>query len=156
MKKKSIVIVIVLLIITCIASIIYLRSRNDAPKGNLAIVNGDKTVLIDPFSGSLVSVKGVTINAKGQEKDVDETGISLKDAISKSGLDKAGFTKARVVSSDEFAAEISFDEINEDGKAYLAKQQEDNGSTSARLYVFGDNDSKRQVKNVVRIELLNE
>ena len=36
------------------------------------------------------------------------------------------------------------------------KQQEDDGSTSARLYVFGDSDSKRQVKNVVRIELLNE
>ena len=72
MKKKSIVIVIILLVITCIASVFYLRSRNDAPKGNLAIINGDKTVLIDPFSGSLVSVKGVTINAKGQEKDVDE------------------------------------------------------------------------------------
>jgi hypothetical protein len=156
MKKKSIVIVIILLVITCIASVFYLRSRNDAPKGNLAIINGDKTVLIDPFSGSLVSVKGVTINAKWQEKDVDEIGISLKEAISKSGLDKAGFTKARFVSSDEFAAEISFDEINEDGKAYLAKQQEDDGSTSARLYVFGDSDSKRQVKNVVRIELLNE
>ncbi|WP_026658760.1 hypothetical protein [Butyrivibrio sp. AC2005] len=156
MKKKSIVIVIILLVITCIASFFYLRSRNDAPKGNLAIINGDKTVLIDAFSGSLVSVKGVTINAKGQEKDVDETGISLKDAISKSGLDNTGFTRARVVSSDEFAAEISFDEINEDGKAYLAKQQEDDGSTSARLYVFGDSDSKRQVKNVVRIELLNE
>ena len=47
-------------------------------------------------------------------------------------------------------------DLNEDGKAYLAKQQEDDGSTSARLYVFGDSDSKRQVKNVVRIELLNE
>ena len=50
MKKKSIVIVIILLVITCIASVFYLRSRNDAPKGNLAIINGDKTVLIDPFS----------------------------------------------------------------------------------------------------------
>ncbi len=156
MKKKSIVIVVVLLFITCIAAIFYLRSRNDAPEGNLAVVSGDRTVLIDPFGDSLVPVKGVTINAKGQEKDVDETGISLKDAILKSGLKASGFLKARVVSSDEYAAEISFDEINEEGRAYLAKQQEDDGSFSVRLYVFGDNDSKRQVKNVVRIEIFDE
>ncbi|MBQ6362927.1 MAG: hypothetical protein IJI62_02865 [Lachnospiraceae bacterium] len=156
MKKNSILIVIVLLFITCIASAFYLGSRNDAPKGNLAVVSGNKTVLIDPFEDDPVPVKGVIINAKGKEKDVDETGISLKNALSKSGLDNGGFTKARVVSSDEYAVEISFDEINEDGKAYLAKQQEEDGSTTARLYVFGDSDAKRQVKNVVRIELLNE
>ena len=40
MKKKSIVIVIILLVITCIASVFYLRSRNNAPTGNLAIING--------------------------------------------------------------------------------------------------------------------
>ena len=34
---------------TNIASIFYLMSRNDAPKGNLAIINGDKTVLIAPL-----------------------------------------------------------------------------------------------------------
>ena len=117
-----------------------------------------KEPLCEDIAGKDCGLKRVidTVGGKGQEKDVDEIGISLKDAISKSGLGKAGFTKARVVSSDEFAAEISFDEINEDGKAYLAKQQEDDGSTIARLYVFGDSDSKRQVKNVVRIELLNE
>ncbi len=156
MRKKSIAAAIVLLVITCIASVIYLRSRNEVPKGDLAVVFEDKTVLIDPFGGSLVPVRGVTVNAKGQEKDVDETGIALKDAISKSGLGGSGFTKARVVASDEYSAVISFDEINEEGRAYLAKQQEDDGSTSARLCVFGDSDSKRQIKNVVRIELLNE
>ncbi len=153
MKKKSIIIVAVLLIITCIATVFYLRLRNDAPEGKIAVISGNKTVLIDPFGDSLVPIKGVTINAKGQEKDVDETGISLKDAISKSGLNGSGFSKARVISSDEYAAEISFDEINEEGRAYLAKQREEDGSFSARLYVFGDNDSKRQVKNVVRIEI---
>ena len=156
MKKNSIIIVIILLAVTCVGSFFYLKSRNDVPKGNLAVVSGDKTVLINPFGGSLVPVKGTTINAKGQEKDVDETGVSLMDAIEKSGLFDSSFTKARVVSSDEYAAEISIDEIKEEGRACLAKQQEDDGTISARLYVFGDSDSRRQVKNVVRIELLNE
>ncbi len=156
MKKKSLVIFAILLIITCIASVFYLKSRNNSPKGNLAVVSGDKTVYTDPFSGSLVPVKGVIISGKGQEKDIDETGILLKDVIKESSLSDTIFTKVRVVSSDEYAAEISFDEINDEDKVYLAKQQENDGNTSARLYVFGDNDSKRQVKNVERIELLNE
>lgn len=89
MKKNSIIIVIVLLFFTCIASIFYLRSRNDAPKGNLAVVSGDKTVLIDPFGSSLVPVKGVTINAKGQEKklanhpEINRTVKTLNRWISK-------------------------------------------------------------------------
>ena len=60
----------------------------------------------------------------------------------------SSFSTVRVYSDDEYNASLSEDEVMTDRKAYLI---EDDGTI--RLIVFGDKDSKRDVKSVVRIEI---
>ncbi|MDT3843204.1 MAG: hypothetical protein LIV11_01290 [Bacillota bacterium] len=153
MKKKSIAVVILLLILTGIASFIYLRSRNDAPRGTLTVTCGAKTELVDPFRASPVSVKGTTVNNKGEKKDIDETGVTLSGVIALTAFEKETYTSARVVSSDEYAADVTADEISDPQKAFLLRQKSKDGNEEIRLIVFGDENSKRQIKDVTRIEL---
>ena len=66
-------------------------------------------------------------------------------------LEKAGvqvLQSVRVVADDEYAAEVSAEELAQDGRVWLLKT--DGGF---RLIVFGDQNSKRDVKNVARIEV---
>ena len=58
------------------------------------------------------------------------------------------FEQVQVVSDDEYTATLQRDEVCEEGKAYLLVDEE-----TLRLIVFGDKDSKRKVKNVVRLIL---
>mgnify|MGYP006865372580 CR=1 FL=1 len=55
-----------------------------------------------------------------------------------------------VKASDEFYAVLTAEDISQPDKAYLI--QED-GEEWPRLVVFGDPDSKRKVKEVVRLEV---
>ena len=93
------------------------------------------------------------MNGKGQEKDISEKGVKLSDVLSLAGLGKGDYSAVRVVSSDEYAAEISAEEVDSGEVAFLIRDQADDGSETVRLIVFGDSNSKRQVKNVVRIEV---
>ncbi len=57
-----------------------------------------------------------------------------------------GYSKVSVVSDDSYSAELTADEVKEDGKVYLLNEED-----SLRLVVFGDENSKRSVSNVVQI-----
>lgn len=152
MKKRNLLIIIILLVITAVIAFFYLSGRKEAPKGCLAVVHDDKETLIDPFGGELTDVKGTTINGKGEEKEVSGSGITLLNALEMAKISTDNYTAVKVISSDEYAAELSAEEITAPGTAYLMKDTGDDGAQSIRLIVFGDTNSKRQVKNVVRIE----
>lgn len=153
MKRKSIAVVILLLILTGIVSFLYLRSRKNAPKGSLTVTCDGRTELVDPFRAPPVSVRGTTVNSKGQKKDIDETGVSLSGVIALTGFGKEPYTSARVVSSDEYAADVTADEISDPQKVFLVRSESKDGSGEIRLIVFGDENSKRQIKDVTKIEL---
>ena len=51
-----------------------------------------------------------------------------------------------VVSDDSYTADLTAEEVAESGKAYLLLEQ-----PYLRLVVFGDQNSKRRVSNVVQI-----
>ncbi|WP_026659725.1 hypothetical protein [Butyrivibrio sp. AC2005] len=153
MKKRIFIIVAALLIIILN---VYLNERNTSPKlpeGWLAISYEDTAVMIDPFSSDLSDITGVIITGKDEEKEITETGISLFDAIELAGISPDSYSKVRVVSEDDYSVELSAEEVATPQKVYLAKQREYDDSTSARLIVFGDNNSKRQVKKVALIDL---
>ena len=69
--------------------------------------------------------------------------------IKGAGFDPSGAAAVKVTADDEFSAELSGDELDEAGKAYLVS--EDDGSM--RLVVFGDSNAKRNVRNVVSVEI---
>ena len=57
------------------------------------------------------------------------------------------YSEVKVEASDAYQASISYDEVQEVGRAYLLKQEE----SGVRLVVFKDENSKRAVTDLVKI-----
>lgn len=151
MKKKNLIIAFVLVLAAALIAVIYLNGRSQAPQGSLAVLYENSEKLLDPFSLPLSEVRGTTVNGKGEEKEISKEGVSVKDVLTLAGI--KDFSNVRVVSSDEYAAELKAEEFISDHFAFLIRDASDDGSESIRLIVFGDSNSKRQVKDVVRIEV---
>ena len=81
-------------------------------------------------------VSGEVVNGKGERKLIDAQGAGLSELC-------GDFTEATVTASDEYSAVVHGGE-----EAYLILS--DDGSL--RLVVFGDENAKRDVKNVSRID----
>lgn len=119
------------------------------PDGALLVSCGGEKKYVDLASLDTVSVRGIVVNGKGEKSDVNTQGVPLADVIENAGFDPNGAVTVKVTADDEFSAELSGDELNEDGKAYLVS--EDDGSM--RLVVFGDSNAGRNVRNVVSVEI---
>lgn len=144
-KKKTALIVsiviVVLIAITGVLAGIHFASRDKIEQGAIVIeVNGDrKNVKLDSLKTA--TVEGTVVNGKGEEKTISGNGIELKSLI-----DSTSIESVTVTASDEYSAELSGDEIAEAGKVYLMVED-----GKGNLVVFGDNNSKRNVTDVVKI-----
>jgi hypothetical protein len=146
MKKRIILIISILLVITAAIACIYVFSRPKVESGTflLRTGSGDKTIRFSELP--LSNVSGETINKKGKTKKIDAKGYSLSDIPALTGI--SDYSDIIVFSDDEYNAEVSKDELSDHDKAWLI-----NDDGGIRLIVFKDEDSKRNVKNVVRIEI---
>ena len=144
MKKRIIIIISVLLAITAVITGIYMISRDKVAPGSILIIsdNGKTTVRMEDLT--LTPVKGSITNKKGETKEIDAEGYRLTDIPVLTGI--TGYADITVYADDEYSATVSAEDMSDPDKAWLIKSDE-----SIRLIVFGDSDSKRDVKNVVRI-----
>ena len=139
-KKLLIFIIIALLVITAGTAWWYLSSLKETPEHSIVVVSGGKEEVIDIDKMSLVDFTGTTVNGKGDKKEIKGQGIKLSDVFNVSD-----YTEASVIADDAYAAVVKKDEMDQ---AWLQIEEGE-----ARLIVFGDTDSKRNVKHVVRIEI---
>ena len=153
MKKRNIIIVLVLIVLTAIVASIYLSGRPATPGGNITVFYEGKELSVMPFKADTVSLQGTVINGNGQQKEINSSGVSVQSALKLAGISPDDFSSARVVASDEYSASLSASEIASDATAFLIAASDDTGKAKINLVVFGDTDAKRQVKDVVRIEL---
>ena len=135
--------------LTAVLAIVHFTGRTQVPEGALLVSCGGEKAYVDLKSLETVPVQGTVVNGKGEESEVDTQGVSVADVLTEAGFDPADAGSVKVTASDEFSAELSGDEVNEDGKAYLVS--EDDGSM--RLVVFGDSNAKRNVRNVVSVDI---
>lgn len=152
MKKSTKIImaaIAALIALTAVFAIIHSAARTEVPDGALLVSCGGEKKYVDLASLDTVSVRGSVVNGKGEKSDVNTQGVPLADVIENAGFDPNGAVTVKVTADDEFSAELSGDELNEDGKAYLVS--EDDGSM--RLVVFGDSNAVRNVRNVVSVEV---
>lgn len=152
MKKSTKIImaaIAALIALTAVFAIIHSAARTEVPDGALLVSCGGEKKYVDLASLDTVSVRGIVVNGKGEKSDVNTQGVPLADVIENAGFDPNGAVTVKVTADDEFSAELSGDELNEDGKAYLVS--EDDGSM--RLVVFGDSNAGRNVRNVVSVEI---
>lgn len=143
-SRKAIILVVVLLIITAAAAAIHLSTRDDVPENALKISMNEEEKLLDIDKFEYTSVSGTRVNGKGEEKLVEGMGIALKDVLAKAKIKE--FSKVTVVADDSYTAEISAEEVAEEGKAYLLLEEGE-----LRLVVFGDENSKRSVSDIAKI-----
>ena len=123
------------MLLTAVLAAIHLTTRTPETAGEF-LLNGESLKIADL---QLSPVQGTIVNGKGVEKQIDGQGISL------SAVCGDDFETVTVTASDEYRAVVSIDEIQ---NAYLILK--DDGSL--QLIVFGDENAKRDVKNVVRID----
>lgn len=152
MKKSTKIImaaIAALIALTAVFAIIHSAARTEVPDGALLVSCGGEKKYVDLASLDTVSVRGSVVNGKGEKSDVNTQGVPLADVIENAGFDPNGAVTVKVTADDEFSAELSDDELNEDGKAYLVSEEDG----SMRLVVFGDSNAGRNVRNVVSVEV---
>lgn len=152
MKKSTKIImtaIAALIALTAVFAIIHSAARTEVPDGALLVSCGGEKKYVDLASLDTVSVRGIVVNGKGEKSDVNTQGVPLADVIENAGFDPNGAVTVKVTADDEFSAELSGDELNEDGKAYLVSEEDG----SMRLVVFGDSNAGRNVRNVVSVEI---
>lgn len=144
--KKRIIIVLALLLVTALLCVIYLRGRDNTKSGEILVktASGDISISLDTLSCS--PVNGTITNKKGETKEIDSEGVLLFDIPSLT--EDSSWSEMKVYADDEYNAVVSKDETEAAENAWLIKND-----GSVRLVVFGDKDSKRDVKNVVQIEI---
>ena len=149
MKKNSKIVIAVLIALTAALAIVHSATRTKVPDGALLVSCGGENKYVDLNLLDTVPVQGSIVNGKGEKSDIDTQGVPLEDVIKNAGFDPSGAAAVKVTADDEFSAELSGDELNEADKAYLVG--EDDGSM--RLVVFGDSNAKRNVRNVVSVDI---
>lgn len=120
--------------LTAIFAVVHLTTRTPDVEGAV-LVNGAEVKL---STLDYEHVSGSIKNGKGEVRKIDADGVKLASVLD------GDYESARITASDEYSATVSADEME---NAYLIL---DDGTL--RLIVFGDENSKRDVKNVTRID----
>lgn len=149
MKEKSKltkILVAALVLVTVIAAAVHLTTRTQVPELSVLIEENGVSETVDITKLELTRITGQVKNQKGDVLDIDAPGIELKDLLTKAGFTPGG---AKVVADDEYSAAVTEEELLTEGKVCLLRQEDD----TLRLIVFGDENSKRNVNKVARIQL---
>ena len=145
-KYRAIIVVVILLIVTGVAAFVHLNTRKEVPEGAIEVSYGEETYVVDITKLSYEQVSGTRVNGKGEEKQIEASGVLVKDVLDELAI--AEYETVSVIADDAYSAELSADDVADESKAYLIQEKEE---VRLRLIVFGDKDSKRSVSNVVQM-----
>ena len=145
-KHRAVIFIVILLIVTGIMTMLHFNTREEVPEGAIGVVSGEDTCIIDIHELVYEQVTGTRANGKGEEKEVNASGVLLKNVLAEAGITE--YEKVSVVADDAYSVEVSAEEVEDETKIYLIQDEEE---VRLRLIVFGDKDSKRSVSNVAQI-----
>lgn len=143
-KKRIGLVLLVCMVLVGLFAVIHNSTRVKVPENSIAVVVGEAVEYIDIDKLELTKVSGQTFNKKGETKDISGQGILLRDVLSK--IELSDCKNILVSADDEYSAELDIKEVMEDDTAYLIIDDNE-----ARLYVFDNTNSRRNVSNVVKI-----
>ena len=146
-KKAAFLLVAAVLLLTAVLAVVHLTTREQVETGRLVVSYQNKQQEVVFAQLPLQQIQGTISNAKGQTFSVDAKGLSAEAFLAE--LNISSFSTLTVVADDEYRAEVSAAEIEaENVVAFIT--QEDGG---VQMVVFTDSNSKRNVTNVVRVEV---
>ncbi len=162
MKKKTLWIAAVALLVVAVLAVgLIVRHRQMARQvaGAITLKTGGRTFQVPLEELDQVAFSGETVNGKGERFTHDYRGVPLKKLLEDQQVDLGTVSAVTLTAADQFSAEYTIDEINEAGKVYLAVQVDgqgvegiDPGTPGAQMVVFGDPNSKRNVRFLSVIE----
>lgn len=149
MKKSfSLILCTVLLMVTCVFAVLHLQSQTSVAEQMLLIRSETREITPDLSEVQKSGINGKVVNGKGDTLVIDETGYLLIDLLRCVGIDPEKVSAVTVTAEDCYSAGVRGEELSNDN-VYLAVT-ENNGF---QLIVFGDKNSKRNVKNVKTIDV---
>lgn len=149
MKKKNafVVALTTMVLLTAMLAAVHLLGREKVAKGQLHITYQNKETQVTFDELPLQEVKGTITDAKGDKREITAQGISMKNMLLALAL--KSYDKVVVVAEDEYRAEVTAEEIAVDSVVYMIAQKEE----GVQMLVFTDTNSKRNVSNVIRMEV---
>ena len=146
MKKKTVFIILAaIIVIAAVLAVIHASSVPKTDPSEVIVSENGKDTRTDLSRLRLTDVKGTITMANGKTKDIDAKGIELKEL-----LKGKKYTKIVVTSDDSYSAELAPEDINKEANVYLIIGEEN----KPRLVVMSDTNAKRDVKNVLKLELV--
>lgn len=139
-KKILLAVIVILGLVTTLLAVYYLNGREKLAAGEVLVVSGNKSRKLRLDQLELSPFSGMMNNMKGEQKSVSGEGVRLSDVT---GI--SGFSEVILIADDAYSAVVKAEELDQ---AWLWIE---NGE--ARLLVLGDQNAKRDVKHVVRIEV---
>lgn len=137
----------VLLGIAVVVAVFHVSKWESVPPQTLIVeANGMKK----EFSFAelpLSQVCGTQMTAKGEVREIDAQGCLLKKILQESIGASMHAEKVTVFAGDGFCAEVTAEEWEQPDQVYLILREDG----LIQLLVFGDSDSKRNVKDVERL-----
>ena len=164
MKKQTrwIIAAVCLLLVLTLGVGLYIRSTQMAGEkaGAITLNLNGKGVTVTLKDLNQAAFEGETVNGKGDRSTHAYRGVELKALLTKNGLDAAKVTAVTASSADQYTAELTGDEIREDKRVYVAVEIDgkavegiDAGTNGAQLVVFGDPNSRRNVRYLSVIDV---
>ncbi|MBQ1579859.1 MAG: hypothetical protein IIZ86_01845 [Firmicutes bacterium] len=146
MKKKTLLIILaVLVVLAAVLAVIVSRNQPQKAVSEVIIVQNGKQAKVDLGKLDLTDVKATVTRANGKTLEIDAKGLEMRKLLEK----YSGYTTLTVSAEDNYTAEIKADELQTEKNVYLIIGEEN----KPRLVVLSDSNAKRDVKNVLTIEL---
>lgn len=134
------VVILILAGVTVFAARTYQGELADVPEGQIVLATDGAEKIIRFSDMKLSDMSGDMKNGKGETKHIEGKGVLIADVVG-----KTDFSEAVVIADDAYRAVVTPEDLE---NAWMLVNEE-----GARLVVFGDDNAKRDVKNVVRIEV---
>lgn len=144
--KKSLIILICFCLIAVLALFAWHNRTRAVVQDGCISIEGKEAVILNLNDISLKTLSGQTYNKKGELKEISGEGVDLGELIAQYASDD--YEEVTVISDDEYKAVILKEELGISNNAVLLIED-----SLARLYVFNDIYSSRNVSNVKRIIL---
>ena len=158
MLKKLLIVIIALVAVTAIVAAVHLSNQDTV--ACMVISQNDRQIDVSFEDLGNETFSGELIDGKGDVTHHEYTGILLKKALEKKGIDLSGISRVTVTSADNYSVEFTAEEILQEDKVYVAvtadgKQIEgiDPGTDGVQLIVFGDANSRRCVRFAQKITI---
>jgi len=147
MSKTMRWILAVIVLLTTAAAVWHLQSEPKVAGGVVLVRANDEESLVRLEDLPLEPVCGELTDGLGKPMQIQGEGIRLKDVLEMAGTEAKELVRVTVIAADSYRAEVGGEELKEEDKGWLLVRKD-----GAELVVFGDENRKRNVANVLQLE----